>query len=58
MTCVSTTHADGSVTASCRAKAGGVVTLTTTTAAFAGDPHGPPQALWRLDVTVKAAPSD
>ena len=53
--CESTQHSDGSVTGTCTALAVGAATVSTTTAPFAGDPHGPPQYIWRVDVTVRAA---
>jgi hypothetical protein len=53
LTCRSTAHPDGSISALCQALAPGQATLTTTTAPFAGDPHGPPQYQWRLVVTVQ-----
>ena len=53
LTCRSTTHPDGSISALCHALAPGRATLTTTTAPFAGDRHGPPQYQWQLVVTVQ-----
>jgi hypothetical protein len=52
LSCQSTTHADGSVTATCHSVSPGSATLTTTTAPFAGDRYGPPQFRWQLAVTV------
>ncbi|MFF1612335.1 hypothetical protein ACFVYA_31555 [Amycolatopsis sp. NPDC058278] len=43
---------DGATTATCTARRRGNATVTTTTAAFAGDPHGPPQTQWEVRVQV------
>lgn len=50
--CVSRPHTDGATTTTCTAVRRGNATVTTTTAAFAGDPHGPPQTQWELHVQV------
>jgi hypothetical protein len=54
LSCHSTGHPDGSITATCHANKPGTATLTTVTAPFAGDPHGPAQYQWQLTVTVPA----
>ena len=53
--CHTTTHPDGSITATCHARRAGTATLTIITAPFAGDPHGPAQYRWQITVTVHAA---
>ncbi|QKV80675.1 hypothetical protein [Amycolatopsis sp. Hca4] len=50
--CVAHPLADGATTATCTALRHGTAEVTTTTAAFAGDPHGPPQSQWQLRVEV------
>jgi hypothetical protein len=42
----------GAAAATCTARRLGTATITTCTSAFAGDPHGPPQYLWQVQVTV------
>ena len=51
--CDSRQLADGALAVTCHAVAAGTVTVSTTTAAFAGDPHGPPQHTWTLTVQVE-----
>ncbi len=50
--CQSYRSAEGAITGTCVAAHAGKATVSTTTAAFAGDPHGPPQFSWQLPVTV------
>jgi hypothetical protein len=50
--CDSHPAVEGSIGGECTATNAGQSTLTTSTAAFAGDPHGPPQYQWTLEVTV------
>ncbi|WP_284740315.1 hypothetical protein [Amycolatopsis sp. RTGN1] len=50
--CLPRQLSDGATTATCTARQRGNATVTTTTAAFAGDPHGPPQTQWELHVQV------
>jgi hypothetical protein len=50
--CRSRRLADGAVEATCTAVGPGTATLSTSTAPFGGDPHGPPQDTWRLPITV------
>jgi len=50
--CMTTPVPDNGFTATCHAVRAGTVTLTTMTAPFAGDPHGPPQSVWQLTVRV------
>lgn len=52
VTCDSSQQPNGSATATCRAIHPGAATISTGTAPFAGDPHGPPQQQWQLTVTV------
>lgn len=52
LSCASHPAVEGSVAGVCTALAPGGTTLTTSTSAFAGDPHGPPQIAWTLTVTV------
>jgi hypothetical protein len=52
--CRSDQHSDGSVTGVCTAREPGSVVVSTTTAPSAGDPHGPPQYLWQVTVTIAA----
>jgi hypothetical protein len=54
ITCTTTVSRDGSATGTCRALRPGQATITTTTAAFSGDPHGPAQQLWQLAVTIRS----
>jgi hypothetical protein len=53
--CSTTTGPDGSITATCHARRAGIATLSTITAPFAGDPHGPAQYRWQITVTVHTA---
>lgn len=53
--CRTTSHPDGSITATCHAGRAGTATLTTITAPFGGDPHGPAQYRWQITVTVHTA---
>lgn len=55
--CVSRPAPGGSIDATCTAVRPGSATVSTVTAPFAGDPHGPPQFRWALEVTVVQAPS-
>jgi hypothetical protein len=55
LACTSRAADRGALTATCRALAPGTATISTTTAAFAGDPHGPPQYTWTLTVHVQPA---
>ena len=50
--CQSQPAAEGSIAGSCLAVSTGNATLRTSTAPFAGDPHGPPQYEWELAVTI------
>lgn len=50
--CTSRSLADGALTATCQAVAVGTVTVSTITAPFAGDPHGPAQQMWTLTVHI------
>ena len=52
LACTSQRQDQGSFTATCRALAPGTATVTTQTAPFAGDPHGPPQYMWVLTIIV------
>jgi hypothetical protein len=52
ISCTSTQHPDGSVSATCTAHRPGAAMLVATTGPFAGDPHGPPQRSWTASVTV------
>lgn len=54
--CDSRPLADGALTATCHALGLGTASVSTTTAAFAGDPHGPAQYTWTLTVHVTPAP--
>ena len=53
VSCTSARVPDGAMTADCRALAPGVVTVSTGTMPFAGDPHGPAQYVWELSITVE-----
>jgi hypothetical protein len=50
--CTSRATPDGAIEATCTAVKPGTVTVSTVTASFAGDPHGPAQYMWRLEITV------
>ncbi len=52
--CTSRPLANGALTATCHALQPGTATVSTTTAAFTGDPHGPPQYTWSLTIHVEA----
>jgi hypothetical protein len=54
LACTSAPTKDGGAAATCHALQPGTATVTTTTAPFAGDPHGPPQYTWQLTVTITA----
>jgi len=56
LACTTRTGADGALTATCKALRPGAATVSTGTAAFSGDPHGPAQYFWTLTVNVSAAP--
>lgn len=53
LTCTTQPHPDGALTATCRALQPGTATVSTTTAAFSGDPHGPAQYIWTLTIEVR-----
>lgn len=55
LACTSQPAEQGALTATCRALRPGTATVSTTTAPFAGDPHGPPQYIWTLTVHVQPA---
>ncbi len=44
------------LTVTCHSLTAGTGTVSTTTAAFAGDPHGPAQHTWTLTVHSDPAP--
>lgn len=50
--CVSQPHPDGSINGTCTALQPGTATVSTVTSPFAGDPAGPQQHRWQLQVTV------
>jgi hypothetical protein len=50
--CISRAATDGAIEATCTAVNSGTATVSTVTAPFAGDPHGPPQYMWRLEIAV------
>jgi polyphosphate kinase 2 (PPK2 family) len=52
VSCTSAAGPDGTIAGTCRALRAGTAEVSTMTAPFAGDPHGPPQYLWRLTVEV------
>lgn len=52
--CASDRHPAGDVSATCHAAKPGIVTMSATTAPFAGDPHGPAQYRWQITITVVA----
>ncbi len=54
LACTSKAVDQGALIATCRALAPGTATVSTTTAPFAGDPHGPPQHMWTLTIQVQA----
>lgn len=51
--CTTTARQDAAATATCRALRAGSATVSSMTAPFAGDPHGPMQQLWELEVQVR-----
>jgi hypothetical protein len=51
--CASALGADGVATATCRALKLGTAVVSTHTAPFAGDPHGPAQLTWQVTVAVQ-----
>jgi hypothetical protein len=53
LSCATRLAPDGAATGTCHAVRPGQATVTTTTAPFSGDPHGPAQQLWQLTVTVR-----
>jgi hypothetical protein len=53
LSCDTQQSSDGAATTTCHARRQGNATLSTSTAAFSGDPHGPAQQLWLLAVTVQ-----
>jgi hypothetical protein len=50
--CAARPLTDGATTATCTALRHGKATVTATTTAFAGDPHGPPQSQWQLQIQI------
>jgi len=54
LSCTSESGPQGTVSGVCTPHLPGAVTVSTMTAPFAGDPHGPPQFRWELRVTVVA----
>jgi hypothetical protein len=54
--CSSQPLPQGARTATCRALRPGTATVTTITAPFSGDPHGPAQHTWTLTIHVQPAP--
>jgi hypothetical protein len=54
LSCTSEPGPQGTVSGVCTPHLPGTVTVSAMTAPFAGDPHGPPQFLWELRVTVVA----
>jgi hypothetical protein len=52
--CTSRALPGGAIEATCAAVNAGTATVTTSTGPFAGDPHGPPQENWQLQITVTA----
>lgn len=55
LACTSQRGDQGSLTAVCRALKPGVANVSTMTAPFAGDPHGPAQFMWTLTIHVQPA---
>jgi hypothetical protein len=55
LACTSHSADHGTVTATCKALRSGTAAASTTTAPFAGDPHGPPQYAWSLIIEVRPA---
>lgn len=56
LSCASRALAAGALTATCHALGVGTATVSTRTAPFAGDPHGPAQHTWTLTVHITPAP--
>jgi len=54
LACTSKSADQGVLIATCRALAPGTAAVSTITAPFAGDPHGPPQHTWTLTIQVRA----
>lgn len=52
VSCTSVRVPDGAVQGTCRALRPGIAVITTGTMPFAGDPHGPAQYDWQLEITV------
>jgi hypothetical protein len=52
LSCTSEAGAQGAVSGVCTPHLPGTVTVSTMTAPFAGDPHGPPQFRWELRINV------
>ncbi|KAA2265373.1 hypothetical protein F0L68_04720 [Solihabitans fulvus] len=52
LTCTSTPHDDGAITATCTALRSGTATITTVTTPKLGGPSGPQQFQWQLTITV------
>jgi hypothetical protein len=52
LSCTSRPQAGGALTIVCHALHPGDVTVSTTTAPFSGDPHGPAQYTWTLTVRI------
>lgn len=55
LACTSRQETQGALTAVCRALKPGAVIVSTMTAPFAGDPHGPAQFRWALTIHVLPA---
>lgn len=55
LSCTTQTQPNGALTATCHALRPGTATVSTGTAAFSGDPHGPAQYTWTLTIEVRAA---
>jgi len=51
--CTSIAATDGAAKATCTAVGAGTTTISTTTAPFSADPHGPAQQMWTLTVTIR-----
>jgi hypothetical protein len=54
LSCATEQGPDGVATATCRALRPGSSMVTTTTAPFAGDPHGPMQQRWQISAQIGA----
>lgn len=55
LTCTSQHGAQGSLTAVCHALKRGTAAVSTMTAPFSGDPHGPAQFIWTLTIEILPA---